>query len=268
MMRTGLRAYVGVFVLFLYAPTMLLPVFALNDSSIVAFPLSGFTFKWLAVLRDTTALHAATLNSLFIALTTAFSATLLGILAARASARYRFPGRGPIMGFIMLPMALPEIIIGVSLLVVLLQMGLSLSLWVIILGHVLISTPFCIAILRSAFQRLDPSMEEASLDLGHGRFATFIQITLPLIMPAVISSFLISFTISLDEFVIAFFLSGTETTLPVYIWGQLRFPQKIPSVMALGTLLLLLSLALLTLAEMIRRRGAKRSGITDQGGGL
>jgi len=265
-MRFGLKAYIGLFMLFLYAPTLLLPVFAFNDSTIVAFPLSGLTFKWMAALRDTAALHSATLNSLFIAVTTATLATMLGILAARASARYKFPGRGPIMGFIMIPMALPEIIIGVSLLVVLLQMGFNLSLWAIILGHVLICTPFAIAILRSAFQRLDPSMEEASLDLGHSRFATFMQITLPLIMPAVISSFLISFTISLDEFVIAFFLSGTEPTLPVYIWGQLRFPRKIPSIMALGTLLLLLSLCILVFAEYVRRRGARKTGIEDQGG--
>lgn len=265
-MRFGLKVYIAIFMLFLYAPTLLLPVFALNDSSTVAFPLSGLTFKWFAVLRDSASLHSAILNSLFIAVTTAVMATVLGILTARASARYRFPGRGPIMGFIMIPMALPEIIIGVSLLVVILQMGFDLSLWAIIAGHVLICTPFAIAILRSAFQRLDPSMEEASLDLGHSRFMTFINITLPLIMPAVISSLLISFTISLDEFVIAFFLSGTEPTLPVYIWSQLRFPRKIPSVIALGTVLLLLSLSILILAEYIRRRGAKKSGIEDQGG--
>jgi len=265
-MRFGLKTYIVVFMLFLYAPTLLLPVFAFNDSTIVAFPLSGFTFKWFGELRTASDLHGAAVNSLLIAFTTASFSTVLGILAARAWARYKFPLRGRIMGFIMIPMALPEIIIGVSLLVVLMQMGFSLSLWAIILGHVLICTPFAIAILRSAFERLDPSMEEASLDLGHSRFATFMQITLPLIMPAVVSSFLISFTISLDEFVIAFFLSGTEPTLPVYIWGQLRFPRKIPNVMALGTLLFVLSLCILVFAEYIRRRSTRKTGLKNQGG--
>lgn len=265
-MRISLKLFTLFMVVFLYAPTLLLPIFAFNDSRTVSFPLTGFTFDWFEVLWQTEALHAATLNSLSIALATALIATTLGVCAARASTRYKFPGRGPIMGLIMVPMALPEIIIGVSLLVVILQAGFDLSLFTIVLGHVLICTPFSIAILRSSFQQLDPSMEEASLDLGQSRFTTFFLITLPLILPGIISSLLISFTISLDEFVVAFFLSGTDVTLPVYIWGQLRFPQKIPSIMALGTVLLVLSLGLLALSETIRRRGARRRGIESSGG--
>lgn len=266
-MRLVLKFFVPLFIVILYGPTLLLPVFAFNDSSIVAFPLSGFTLNWFSVLWETDALHAATVNSLIIALTSAVLATILGLCAARASTRYRFPGKAPIMGLIMVPMVLPEIIVGVSLLVVILQIGFNLSLWTIVLGHTLICTPFSIAVLRSSFQQLDPSFEEASLDLGQTRVGTFFLVTLPLILPGVVSSLLISFTISLDEFVIAFFLSGTEPTLPVYIWGQLRFPQKIPSVMALGTLLLALSLSLLVLAEMLRRQSAKRLG-TDNSGGV
>lgn len=267
MSKRILTVFMIAFILFLYAPTLLLPIFAFNDSSIIAFPLSGFTLDWFASLGAADELRKATGTSLIIATSSSIIATLLALLATSATVRYRFPGKGAMIGTIMLPMFLPEIIIGVSLLTVVLLAGLKLSIYTIIMGHVLICTPFCIAILRSSFQQLDPSLEEASLDLGESRFDTFRRVTLPLIMPGVVSSLLIAFTISLDEFVIAFFLSGTEPTLPVYIWSQLRFPQRIPSVMALGTLLLLLSVVLLTFSEVLRRRSARRLG-KDMNGGV
>lgn len=265
-MRWGLRTYVIIFIVFLYAPTILLPIFAFNDSSIIAFPLSGFTTQWFSNLAEREELHSATINSLIIAVSSAVTSTILALFASSASVRYRFRGKAPMMGLIMVPMFLPEVIIGVSLLVVILQAGLALSLFTIILGHTLICTPFCIAILRSAFQQLDPSMEEASLDLGETRVMTFLRVTLPLIFPGVMSCLLVSFTISLDEFVIAFFLSGTEPTLPVYIWSQLRFPRAIPDILALGTILLVVSIALLTVSEVLRRRNARRLGLS--GGGM
>jgi spermidine/putrescine transport system permease protein len=138
----------------------------------------------------------------------------------------------------------------------------------VILGHVLICTPYAIAILNSAFQSLDRSLEEAAYDLGESRISTFRLIILPLVAPGIVSSLLISFTISLDEFIIAFFLAGTEPTLPVYIFSQFRFPQAVPSIMALGTLLVILSILLLTLAEYFRRRGIAKSGGKDTGGFL
>lgn len=263
-----LRVYAVLYLVFLYAPIILLPLFAFNDSTIIAFPLTGFTTNWFVELTKIEAMHAAVLNSLFIAITTAVFATLLGICAARANNRNRFPGQRGIMGMVMLPLVLPEIIVAVSLLVVLLQLGFSLGSWSVILGHVLICTPFSIAILNSAFQNLDRSLEEAAIDLGETPFSSFRLITLPLVMPGIISSMLISFTISLDEFIIAFFLTGNEPTLPVYLWAQLRFPQKLPVVLALGTLLVALSIILLTCAEFFRRRGVARAGKSDTGGFL
>ena len=136
------------------------------------------------------------------------------------------------------------------------------------MGHILICTPFCIAILSSAFMNLDKSLEEASFDLGQTRWNTFWLVIFPLVMPGIIASLLIAFTISLDEFIIAFFLAGTEPTLPVYIWGQLRFPAKLPSLMALGTVLLLVSIGLLLIADFFRRRGIRKTGIENTGGFL
>ena len=263
-----LGAYAALYLVFLYAPIALLPLFAFNDSAVVAFPLQGFTTRWFAELATVGALHDAAINSAIIAVVTALLSTTLGVCAARAGTRHRFPGRGPILGAIMLPLVLPEIIVAVALLVVFVQAGLPLSMLTVIAGHVLICTPFAIAVLNGAFQNLDPAMEEAARDLGETRASAFRLVTLPLVAPGIVSALLISFTISLDEFIIAFFLSGRDPTLPVYLWGQLRFPQRIPVVMALGTVLVLLSVVLIAAAETLRRRGLARAGLADRGGFL
>jgi spermidine/putrescine transport system permease protein len=264
----GLRVYAIVYLTFLYAPIILLPLFAFNDSTIIAFPLTGFTTKWFAALPGEPELRAAVLYSLQIAVATALLSTILGICAARAGTKYRFPGKGPILGFIMLPLVLPEIILAVALLVVLLRLGVPLGAFTVIIGHVLVCTPFCIAILNSAFASMDQSLEEAAYDLGETPWSAFRLVILPLVMPGIISSLLISFTISLDEYIIASFLSGTQPTLPVYLFSQMRFPQKLPIVMALGTMLVLMSVVLLTIAEYYRRRGIARTGGKDTGGFL
>ncbi len=264
-----LRAYVIAFLIFLYAPIALLPVFAFNSGTVIAFPLDGFTLDWFAALRTNSELHAALLNSLVVATTTAVISVLLGLAAARANVRYRFPGKAAAMGLVMIPLVLPEIIVATSLLVVAIQFfGWTLSLGLVVAAHVLICTPFAIAILNASFQSLDPSLEEAGIDLGETRLSTFRLVTLPLIMPGIVAALLICFTISLDEFIIAFFLTGSDTTLPVYIWSLLRFPRQLPVIMALGTILVVVSIAILTLAEWNRRRGIARAGGKDSGGFL
>lgn len=264
-----LRLYALAFLAFLYAPIVLLPVFAFNDGTVIAFPLDGFTTRWFAGLAEKPALIAALSNSLLVAGSAAVLSTALGLLAARAATRHRFPAKPAIMGLIMTPLVLPEIIVAVSLLVVAVRvLGLPLSLLTVVAAHVLICTPFAVAILNASFAGLDPSLEEAAIDLGETRPSTFRLVTLPLVAPGIVASLLITFTISLDEFIIAFFLTGSDPTLPVYIWGLLRFPRDLPVVMALGTLLVLLSVALLALAEWSRRRGLRRVGARDAGGFL
>lgn len=262
----GLRVYAMLYLLFLYAPIILLPLFAFNSGTIIAFPLKGFTTDWFVQMWANPTLRRALANSLIIAVSSATFATCLGVFAARASTRFTFPGKGAIMGFIMLPMVLPEIIISMSLLVVLLGAGIKLSILTVILGHTLICTPYAIAILSTAFASLDPSLEEAAYDLGETKWGAFRLITLPLVMPGIISALLISFTISLDEFIIAFFLAGNEPTLPTYIFSQLRFPKLIPMIMALGTVLVALSIVLLALGEYFRRRSLAKTGGSNAGG--
>jgi len=268
-MKSGwLRGYAIGYLLFLYAPIFLLPLFAFNEGKIIAFPLTGFSLKWFQEMATIPELRNAFWNSLRIAVAASLIATTLGVFAARASTRYNFRGKGAAMGLIMLPLVLPDIILAISLLVVLLQLGIPLTMWTVILGHVLVCIPFTIAILNSAFLSLDRSLEEAAIDLGETRFSTFRLVTLPLVMPGVISSLLIAFTISLDEFITSFFLTGANPTLPVYIFSQFRYPAKVPVIMALGTLLVLSSILLLAIAEYFRRRGVRRQGGKDTGGFL
>jgi spermidine/putrescine transport system permease protein len=260
-----LSVYAVGFILFLYLPVMLLPIFSVNDSATPRFPMTGFTLKWYEGLPKTPALLDAAWNSLSVGLSAAILATVLGICAARALTRYRFRGQRAMQGLIMAPLVMPEIIVAVSILIIVLSLGMSLSLFTVTLGHVLVCLPYSISVLTSGFEGFDRSLEEASADLGETNFGTFRRVTLPMMAPAIISSLLVGFTISLDDFMMAFFLGGNDVTLPVYIWGQLRFAAKLPSVLALGTLLLVASIALLTIAELLRRRAQAR---TQTSGGL
>ncbi|TNC71989.1 ABC transporter permease [Rubellimicrobium roseum] len=265
----GLRAYAVIYLAFLYAPILLLPLFAFNDAAIIAFPLSGFSTRWFEQLWTTQALHDALQNSLIIATVTAVLATTLGVCAARAGTLANFPGKSGALGFIMLPLVLPEIVIAVALLIVVRQVfDLELSNLTVIAAHTVICIPFSIAILNGAFQNLDPSFEEAAMDLGETRWGAFRLVILPLVFPGIVSSLLICFIISLDDFVIAQFLTGANPTMPVYIYGLTRFVDALPLIMALGTILVTISITLLVIAEYFRRRGVARAGLKDSGGFL
>jgi spermidine/putrescine transport system permease protein len=135
--------------------------------------------------------------------------------------------------------------------------GFSLSLYTIGLGHMLVSVPFSMLVMISRLEGFEKAMEEASQDLGENAWITFWRVTFPLSVPGLIASLLLCFTISFDEFILAFFLAGTDVTLPVYIWSQLRFPSKLPSVLALGACILVASFVLVSFAEWFRRRGVQ-----------
>ena len=154
-----LKTFAITYLIFLYAPALLLPIFSFNSSQIIAFPLSGFTTGWFKALLYQETLHEALRNSLIVAASSSIFATILGILASRAASRYYFPGKQFSLTFILAPLVLPEIIVGVSLLIVLIQLGLPLNLWSVVLGHTLLIMPFSILIMNSAFNNLDISLE-------------------------------------------------------------------------------------------------------------
>jgi len=257
---SALGGYSMLYLLFIYVPVLFLPLFSFNDGIYVAFPLKGFTTKWYAEMAGNEALLQALKNSVMVGGTVAVIATVLGTLAARAFTRYRFTGRKPLFSIIVIPLVVPGIILGVALLVMSNRIGVELSLFTIGASHLLITTPFATLIMISRLEGFDANLEEASRDLGENGWMTFWRVTFPLALPGIVASLLLSFTESFDEFILAFFLSGTEATLPLYIWGQLRFPARLPMVLALGTAILVASFVVVTFAEWIRRRESKAKG--------
>jgi len=258
MKNRALFFYALAYLAFLYAPVLVLPVFSFNNSEFIAFPLTGFTTRWYASLMADTAMLHALGNSLKVGAVTALLSTLLGLLAAKAVTRYRLRGAHAALGFISLPLFIPDIVLGISLLLFLSTSDLPLSLEAVILGHMLVCVPFALAVLIARFEGFDPSLEEASADLGEDGWMTFWRVTFPLMLPGITASLLLTFITSFDEFLVAYFLSGTEATLPVYIWGQLRFPERLPLVLALGAIILTASVILVILAEYVRNLGVKK----------
>ncbi len=248
-----LQVYAVIFLIVLYVPVLFLPLFSFNDSLYARFPLTGFTFRWYAELIHREPVWAALMNSIKIGVTVSILSTFLGIFAAKAITRYRLPGRGPIVGFIMLPLVVPLIIFGVALLVLLSQLGIPLSLYTVGMGHLIICLPFSVATLIPRFEGFDRSIEEASADLGENAVWTFWRVTLPMVFPGVVASLMLTFTVSFDEFIMAFFLGGTEPTLPLYIWSQLRFPQEFPSILALASIIIGVSVVLVVASQWINR---------------
>jgi spermidine/putrescine transport system permease protein len=258
MKNRPLLLYALAYLAFLYLPVLVLPVFSFNNSEFIAFPLSGFTTRWYAGLAADSAMQHALGNSLKVAAATALLATLLGLAAARAVTRYRLRGAHLALGFISVPLFIPDIVLGISLLLALGTLGLPLSLAGVVLGHLLICVPFALIVLVARFEGFDRNLEEASADLGEDGWMTFWRVTFPLALPGILASLLLTFITSFDEFLIAYFLSGTEATLPIYIWGQLRFPERLPMVLALGTMILAGSVALVVVAEYVRNIGIRK----------
>lgn len=251
----GLAVFATAYLLFLYVPVLLLPVFSFNDSIFISFPLKGFTTKWYEQAFADQDMLNALIASLQVGLVVAIISTILGLFGAKAVTRYRMPGQGAVTGMIMLPLFIPEIILGISLLILINGLKLDLSLLTVGIGHVMLCTPFAMAVLTSRLDGFDKSLEEASMDLGESPWMTFWRVTFPLVAPGIVSSLLLTFIVSFDEFLLSFFLAGQQPTLPVYIWSQLRFPNKLPGVLALGALILVSSCILVVIAEWVRQLG-------------
>lgn len=252
----GITAFAFAYLLFLYAPMLVLPIFSFADQTIFRFPIENYSTRWYQELGDRPEMMTALWNSIQVGLIASIVATILGLLAAKAITRYAVPGKGFAMGLISLPLFIPEVLLGLALLIILNVMSVPLSLITIAGGHIMLCTPFAMSVLIARMDGFDKSLEEASLDLGESGWMTFWRVTFPLIAPAVVSSLLLTFIVSFDEFLLAFFLQGDQITLPLYIWGQLRFPSNFPPVLALGTCILIVSCVLVVLAEWLRQVGS------------
>lgn len=236
----GLAAYA-----FLYVPLAVVVLFSFNDSELNASWV-GFTTRWYAtLLSDATMLHAAG-NSLFIAVVASSIATVLGTMAGIAMHRWR-PKLLPFL--VLTPVAMPEILLGVSLLLFFRQvLDLTLGLFSILAAHITFSIGFVAIIVRARLAGMDESIFEAARDLGATPWRTFRRVTLPLILPGIVAGYLMAFTLSIDDFVITFFVAGVGmTTLPLQIYSMIKVAVT-PEVNAVSTLLMLLTLSLIALA--------------------
>ena len=243
---------------FLYAPIVLLAVYSFNASKLVSV-WGGFSTKWYLALLDNRPLLDSLWVSLRVAFASASLATVLGTLAALALARHgRFKGRTAFSAMAYAPMVMPEMVIAIALLLMFVALGVERGLLTIVIAHATLGMCFVAVLMHARLKSLDRSLEEAAQDLGAGPLATFFVVTLPLIAPAILAGFLLAFTISLDDFVLASFMSGPgSTTLPIRIYAQVRLGVT-PEVNAISTLLLaLVGLILLVGALSTRRIGAR-----------
>ena len=259
--------------IFLYAPIVVLILFAFNSSrqnvvfeGVVNKEPCGVFYWFCRLTNNGDALDAAG-NTLTIALTSTLLSTIIGTMAALGLQRYTFRLKSFSEVSLYIPIVIPEIVMGISLLVLFngvfnglnnaLQLAgdqrLGMGLGTVILSHIAFSVPFVVLTVRARLHSFDKSVEEAAMDLGANEWITFRRVTLPMIMPGVLSGAMLAFTLSLDDFIITFFTNGSSTTLPIYVYGLLR--QTItPEVNALSTVWIMVVLIALIVSRRLQRR--------------
>ncbi len=245
---------------FLYLPIVLLVVFSFNASRLVTV-WSGFSTQWYGELLRDEQLLAAAWVTLRVAVLSATVATVLGTAAAFALARFgRFRGRTLFSGMIYAPLVMPEVILGLSFLLLFVALGWGRGFWTLTLAHITFTMCFATVVIHSRLVGFDRSLEEAALDLGCPPLKTFFVITLPLILPGVIGGALLAFTMSLDDFIISFFTSGPGTSLlPIEVYSQVKRAVT-PKINAISTVMLMISMALVGLSLLVQRGRSADAG--------
>jgi putrescine transport system permease protein len=244
---------------FLYLPIVLLVIFSFNESKLVTV-WAGFSTKWYVQLFHNQALLDAAWVTIRVGLISATVATVLGTLAALAMTRYtRFRGRMLFSGMIYAPLVMPEVITGLSMLLLFVAIGFDRGFWTLTLAHITFTMCFVAVVVQSRLLSFDRSIEEAAMDLGATPVTTFLQVTLPVIAPAVFSGWVLAFTLSLDDLVISSFTSGPgATTLPMRIYSQVRLGVT-PEINAVCTILIgIVAMGVLVASVVSRRREIQR----------
>jgi putrescine transport system permease protein len=243
---------------FLYAPIAVLVIYSFNASQLVTI-WGGWSLRWYAALAGDRAMIDAALASLGVAAASAALATVLGTMAALALTRFRFRGRAPFAAMVYAPLVMPEVITGLSLLLLFVAVGLDRGFFTIIIAHTTLTMCFVTVVVQARLANFDRSLEEAAMDLGCPPGRTFFAITLPLIMPAVIAGFLLAFSLSLDDLVIASFTTGPgATTLPIRIYSEVRRGVK-PEINAVCTIFIAVVAVAVVAASLIEKgRGTRR----------
>ena len=271
----ALRAFFAFLVVFLYAPIAVLVIFSFNNSVVISFPLSGFTLRWYEQFLSNPSLLHALRTSVIVATLSSCVTVALGVLASIAIVRRRLVAKSAISALLLSPLVIPYVVFGISLLVLFrvidkvlaptLGIVIGTGIHAIVIGHVVVSLPYAMLTLVPRLERISVSLEEAARDLGAGGIETFRRVTLPLIFPSVVSAFLIAFTLSFDEYAIASFVAGQDATYPIYLFSQLRVAFLFPQLLAVSSIVLVVSL-LLVLATEIGRRLTERKFEGQPGG--
>jgi len=244
---------------FLYIPIVLLIIYSFNDSKLSTV-WGGWSVRWYGALVNDAAMLDAAWVTLRVAVISSTVATVLGTMAAVALVRYgRFWGRSLFSGMIYAPLVMPDVITGLSLLLMFVALGVARGFWTIVLAHITFSMCYVAIVIQSRLVTFDKSLEEAAADLGCPPFKTFMVITLPIIAPAVVAGWMLGFTLSLDDLVIASFTTGPgATTLPMRIYSQVRLGVT-PEINAVCTILIgLVATGVLAAAIVSRRREQER----------
>lgn len=250
--KTVLAIWTGVVLLFFYAPIAILVGFSFNESRLNVL-WEGFTLRWYAALADDTVLLSSGWNSLLVALTTTLASVLLGTAGAWLLYRYRFPAVRLLQTLVYLPMIVPEVILGVSLLILFVVCGMELGYATIVVSHVTFCFPFVMVAVQARLAGLDPSLEEAALDLGATPAQAFRLVLIPFLAPAIVSGALMAFTLSLDELIVTYFTASAGTrTLPLEIFGRIKKGLD-PTLNAVSTVFIVATFLLVIATELLRR---------------
>ncbi len=251
--------YFVLMAVFLYLPIMILIIFSFNDSMVLAFPLKGFTFEWYRQLGNAHELLISARNSVWVGVLSSLVAVVIGAIAAIALTKRHMPARNVFLSLASVPLVMPSIVLGVAMLVFFRRvLGMELNMWLIAAAHVLISIPSTILIVMARLADFSYNLEEAAMDLGANYWLTLIKVTIPISLPALVAAFLTAFTTSFDEYAMTTLITGTDTTLPVYLYSLLRFPRRLPVAVAMGSIIMVISAILVVLAEWLRRLGTNR----------
>ncbi|ABD55990.1 ABC transporter permease [Jannaschia sp. CCS1] len=245
-------AGIGAILAFLYLPIVVLVAYSFNASRSLSWPMTGFTLDWYRRLAENEQLIEALYNSLYVASSATVLTLIIGVPAAIALDRMDFPGKGIFRKLVLLPIALPGIITGISMLTLFRLFGFNLSLETVIIGHATALLAVVVTQVYARLQRVPASYAEASADLGANGLQTFFFVTLPNIRSAVIGAGLLGFTLSFDEIPVTFFLTGRDNTLPMYIWSTMRRGLT-PEINAVGALIVLASAILIIISVVLLR---------------
>jgi spermidine/putrescine transport system permease protein/putrescine transport system permease protein len=256
-----LRVYTGLFFVFMFLPILLVVVFSFNNQrSLQRF--TGFSFEWYQRFFDNESLTGSLRASIEIATVTMLVGTFLGTLLAFGLVRARTRWVGGANILMLIPLVTPEIVAGVSALLLFTQLGLRLSLLTIMLAHITFSISYVTVVVRARLAALHPEVEQAAMDLGASRIQTVRLVVLPALWPAILASGLLTFALSFDDFVLSFFTTGeSPQPLPVRIWSAIRFGVT-PTINAIGTLMLGISVFCIALAVLLPKLlGRRESGL-------